>query len=99
MPVSTEPVRTVVVSQVADRIVARPIEAGPHSDSPLGLIRTRNGQRVEPDGAFWEGGGRPEWAEDWERDPFGAWATFQVGGVTQKLALDSAGQVPHGFAR
>ncbi len=40
---------------------------------------------TEPDGAFWEGGVRPEWAADWGRDPFGAWAAFQVGGVTQKL--------------
>ena len=31
------------------------------------------------------GGVRPEWAADWGRDPFGAWAAFQVGGVTQKL--------------
>src|SRR5271157_301904 len=32
-----------------------------------------------------DGGVRPEWAADWGRDPFGAWAAFQVGGVTQKL--------------
>jgi len=32
-----------------------------------------------------EGGVRPEWAADWGRDPFGAWAAFQVAGVTQKL--------------
>src|SRR5208337_3266628 len=86
MPVSTQPVRAVVVSQVANRIVARPIEAETYSGSPIGLIRTRNGKiKIEPDGAFWEGGVRPEWAEDWGRDPFGAWAAFQVGGVTQKL--------------
>ena len=94
------PIRTVALSQVADRVVARPQQAGQGSGSPLGLIRTRNGQiKIEPDGAFWEGGVRPEWAADWGRDPFGAWAAFQVGGVTQKLRLDSAGQVPHGLAR
>ena len=80
------PIRTVALSQVADRVVARPQQAGQGSGSPLGLIRTRNGQiKIEPDGAFWEGGVRPEWAADWGRDPFGAWAAFQVGGVTQKL--------------
>ena len=80
------PIRTVALSQVADRVVVRTQQAGQGSDSPLGLIRTRNGQiRIEPDGAFWEGGVRPEWAADWGRDPFGAWAAFQVGGVTQKL--------------
>ncbi|HKM56074.1 MAG TPA: hypothetical protein VJY33_21890, partial [Isosphaeraceae bacterium] len=86
MPVSTQPVRAVVVSQVANRIVARPIEAETYSGSPIGLIRTRNGQiKIEPDGAFWEGGIRPEWAADWGRDQYGAWATFQVGGVIQQL--------------
>ena len=80
------PIRTVALSQVANCVVARPQQAGQGSGSPLGLIRTRNGQiRIEPDGAFWAGGVRPEWAADWERDPFGAWAAFQVGGVTQKL--------------
>ena len=80
------PIRTVALSQVADCVVARPLQAGQGSGSPLGLIRTRNGQiKIEPDGAFWEGGVRPEWAADWGRDPFGAWAAFQVGGVTQKL--------------
>jgi formylglycine-generating enzyme required for sulfatase activity len=80
------PIRTVALSQVADCVVARPQQAGQGSGSPLGLIRTRNGQiKIEPDGAFWAGGVRPEWAADWGRDPFGAWAVFQVGGVTQKL--------------
>ena len=80
------PIRTVALSQVANCVVARPQQAGQGSGSPLGLIRTRNGKiKIEPDGAFWEGGVRPEWAADWGRDQYGAWATFQVGGVTQKL--------------
>ncbi len=80
------PIRTVALSQVADCVVARPQQAGQGLGSPLGLIRTCNGQiKIEPDDAFWEGGVRPEWAADWGRDPFGAWAAFQVGGVTQKL--------------
>ena len=85
MPVSTEPVRTVVVSQVADRIVARPIEAGPHSGSPLGLIRTRNG-RIKIDGLddFWEGGGARLGRRLGPRF-FRAWVILRVGDVTQRL--------------
>jgi len=80
------PVRTVVLSQVAGCVFARPLQAGQGSGSPLGLIRTRDGKiKIEPDEAFWEGGVRPEWAEDWRLDPLGAWAVFRVAGVTQKL--------------
>jgi len=81
------PLRTFAVSQVGDSLAARPFPGSVESaGSPLGLIRTCNGKiKIEPVGAFWEGGVRPEWAADWGRDPFGAWAAFQVGGVTQKL--------------
>ncbi len=51
------PVRTIALSQTASGLVARPLLAGQATGSPLGLIRTRNGQiKIEPDGAFWEGG-------------------------------------------
>ena len=78
--------RTVVVSQVADRIVARPIEAGPHSGSPLGLIRTRNGLiKIDEPDDFWEGGVAPAWADGWGRDDFGPWVDLRVEKVTQRL--------------
>ncbi len=86
MPVSTEPVRTVVVSQIADWIVARPIEAGPHSGSPLGLIRTCSGLiKIDEPDDFWEGGIAPAWADDWGRDDFGPWVDLRVEKVTQRL--------------
>ena len=75
MPVSTEPVRTVVVSQVADRIVARPIEAGPHSDSPLGLIPhpQRTDSKDRAGRGILGGRGQAGMGRGRERDPFGAW--------------------------
>ena len=49
-------------------------------------------QRADPGSSrtttFWEGGVAPEWAVDWGRDQFGAWAAFRVGGVTPE---DAAG--------
>jgi len=82
--------RTVEIRHARDCLVARPYEGGLGFTRPpgslLGLIRTRSGliKIVEPDD-FWEGGVAPAWAADWGRDPFGAWAAFQVGGFTQKL--------------
>ncbi|MGB0068309.1 MAG: formylglycine-generating enzyme family protein, partial [Isosphaeraceae bacterium] len=86
-PPPGSPIRTFTLSQFGNRLVVRQLGgSGDQKSSPLGLIRTRNGLiKIEPDGAFWEGGVSPEWAADWGRDAFGAWAAFQVGGVTQKL--------------
>jgi formylglycine-generating enzyme required for sulfatase activity len=82
----SRPIRTYVLSQEAQSLVARPFEPGQGQGSPLGLIRSRNGViRIEPVDAFWEGGIKPAWAVDWGRDPYGAWATFQVKGITQKM--------------
>jgi formylglycine-generating enzyme required for sulfatase activity len=87
----TGPERTIVLTQVANLLCARPFEPGEILGSPLALIRTRNGKfKIEPpaderDDAFWEGGARPEWAKEWGSDESGAWATFEVGGVSQRM--------------
>jgi formylglycine-generating enzyme required for sulfatase activity len=81
IPALEEPIRTFALRQIGDHLVARPFDDAGASTraigSPLGLIRTRNRQiKVEPG---------PSWAVDWGRDHVGDWASFEVGGVRQKL--------------
>ena len=80
--VPLESLRGGKVNSALTKIVreVRELLASPKGPDPASVT-----VKIEPDGAFWEGGIRPEWAADWGRDPFGAWAAFQVAGVTQKL--------------
>ena len=94
------PIRTVALSQVADRVVARPLQAGQGSGSPLGLIRTRNGLDQDRAGRGILGGrGQAGMGRG-----LGTRPVRGLGGVPgwrrhAEAALDSAGQVPHGLAR
>jgi formylglycine-generating enzyme required for sulfatase activity len=82
----TGPESTLVLSQVSNILNARPFQPGESLGSPLALIRTRHGRiRIDEIDPFWEGGTRPDWAREWDYDQLGAWATFEVGGATQKM--------------
>ncbi|MEI8396305.1 MAG: SUMF1/EgtB/PvdO family nonheme iron enzyme, partial [Rhodospirillaceae bacterium] len=78
------PEREITLWQVDDALVAAESEGG----SLLATVRTANGLiAVEEDerAAFWKSGTPPPWAKEWGWDEFGAWVTFRVKDVVQKL--------------
>jgi formylglycine-generating enzyme required for sulfatase activity len=67
--------------------------------SPLTEISSLNGiisiactDLPGPRASFWPGGVAPSWASDWGYDDFGAWASFTIVGVTQRLRWIAAGR-------
>ncbi len=64
-----------------------------HEGSPVALIRTCQSRiKIEPleelmklGAEFWRGGEPPVWADEWGWDSFGAWVTFRVGEVVQRM--------------
>jgi formylglycine-generating enzyme required for sulfatase activity len=77
----------------------------PATGSLIGSLRTRNGalrisaepppglqvQTPDPRLAFWASGNAPAWAIDWGTDAAGAWCTFRIGDVQQRLRWIPAG--------
>ncbi|WP_205215850.1 formylglycine-generating enzyme family protein [Azospirillum brasilense] len=50
------------------------------------VVTTEESANPEEDrNAFWKSGIPPAWAEDWGWDDFGAWVTFRVATVVQKM--------------
>lgn len=50
-----------------------------------GIISIAGDDLPDPRTSFWPGGITPSWASDWGNDEFGAWASFTIAGVTQRL--------------
>jgi formylglycine-generating enzyme required for sulfatase activity len=106
LPPSSNAESTIALKQVGDRLVAQPFpgderggsrRAAKEDEQPpgslLGLIRTRNGLiRIERLDEFWDGGVPPTWAQAWGRDDYGAWVTFRVGEVVQRMRWIPAGR-------
>ena len=88
--------RRVTVWQVADQLVVKTLDAA-NTDpvvrgSPLGMIHTASGEITVTVGEppsdkndFWLWRRVPSWAQDWGWDDFGAWTTFHVGEVEQRM--------------
>ncbi|WP_199230834.1 formylglycine-generating enzyme family protein [Azospirillum sp. TSO5] len=59
------------------------------SGSPLARVWTADGLIVVTEGdarnGFWKTGAPPFWARDWGWDEIGAWVTFAINDVTQRL--------------
>lgn len=100
------PTRQVELWQQADRLAVRAVPPSSLAasfstprGSPLGVVHTANGEIMIASGAevlerndFWRNGQAPLWAQDYGWDEFGAWATFRVGEVEQRLRWISPGQ-------
>ncbi len=104
-PVS-QPVRRVLVSQVADQVQLQVVESAVLADpgvvprgSPLGTVSTASGEVIlmprqapEPAHVFWQGGQPPAWAQTWGYDDYGAWVTLHINGVDQRMRWIPPGQ-------
>ncbi len=85
------PPRPVQLRQIGDDLLAvAGEEAGP-TGSPVAQVWTTDGRIAVSQelavarNAFWKTGKPPPWALDWGWDEFGAWATFKVRNVVQRL--------------
>ncbi|MFD1624877.1 SUMF1/EgtB/PvdO family nonheme iron enzyme [Azospirillum griseum] len=79
---------SVEVRQIGSDLVLQPSGAG--RGSLLTTLRTANGeiQLIEGEddrNVFWKTGVPPSWALDWGWDEFGAWTSFGIDGVVQRL--------------
>jgi formylglycine-generating enzyme required for sulfatase activity len=92
-------VHQVVLWQVADQLRLQVMEPSAPVDvhpvvrgSPLGMVQTASGEVIVVTGEaevsgndFWLGGQPPAWAWRWDSDVFGAWVSFRIDDVEQRL--------------
>lgn len=92
-------VHQVMLWQVADQLRLQVMEPSTPVDvhpvvrgSPLGMVQTSSGEVIVVTGEaevspndFWLGGQPPAWASRWDDDVFGAWASFRIDDVEQRL--------------
>ena len=75
--------------QVGSSFAARPQtqQKGPGDEagSPLALISSANLIRVGGHARFWKQGLPPDWAHRWGRDAVGAWTSFRLGSLEQRM--------------
>lgn len=83
---------TLRLCQQGNELVLIPPDATAPPLGFVGLLETTNRWIdcvpvvAPPDkNAFWKSGRPPAWAKDWGRDQYGAWATFEVDAVRQRL--------------
>ncbi|WP_211101596.1 formylglycine-generating enzyme family protein [Niveispirillum sp. SYP-B3756] len=76
-----------------------PPDSAEAGGSPLATINSVNGliaitgdDLPDPRASFWPGGKAPAWAGDWGHDRFGAWASFTIAGVTQRMRWMAPGR-------
>ncbi|MBK4722417.1 SUMF1/EgtB/PvdO family nonheme iron enzyme [Azospirillum sp. YIM DDC1] len=87
------PERTVALRQIGCQLMVAS-DSG-ETGSPLLSLRTANGLIAiegEDRDAFWKSGIPPAWAENWGWDSFGAWVTFRVATVVQKMRWIAPGR-------
>ena len=85
--------RTITLRQIKGELVAAQTAANSSSGSLLASLRASNDWlRITPYDPFWKSGIPPDWAEDWGWDEFGAWVTFTLGTVTQKMRWIKSGK-------
>ncbi|MGE3536193.1 MAG: SUMF1/EgtB/PvdO family nonheme iron enzyme [Candidatus Tectimicrobiota bacterium] len=91
--------RRLALWQVADQVVLQGLESSSASEpfgvrhgSLLGVLRTLSGEvrmvpgpAAEADRSFWQDGLPPAWAKAWGYDEYGAWVTFRLQEIEQRL--------------
>ena len=99
-PPPDQPVRQVSLWQVGREIQVRMYDPSHRNamqppGSPLGVIHTANGELViagRHEQPFWPSDAPPSWAHDWGDDASGAWASFRVGDVEQRMRWIAPGR-------
>ncbi len=98
-------VRRVAVWQVGDQVRLQVVDPAVSPEpavltrgSPLGLLHSSGevilapGPAPESPGAFWQEGQAPAWAQAWGDDVYGAWVTFRIGAVVQRMRWIAPGR-------
>lgn len=102
LPTRDQIERKVALWQTADQLLVKTIDSANEASivrgSPLGIVHTASGEVKVAIGepppeknAFWQSKRPPRWAQDWGWDEFGAWVTFRVSEVEQRLRWIPAG--------